>query len=103
MLTGKQKHYLRSKGMTMKPLVSVGKNGLTDTFTAGVQAAIEKRELIKITLQQSAEETPQAVGEWLQNALPGLEIAQIIGRTLLVYRRASKPDNRHISLEVTAL
>ncbi|WP_390406834.1 YhbY family RNA-binding protein [Lacticaseibacillus jixiensis] len=100
MLTGKQKRYLRSLGMTMKPLVTLGKNGVSDSFIKGVAAAIEARELIKVSLLPTAEITPKALGEALAEALPGLEVAQTIGRTVLVYRRAFDPENRKITAEL---
>ncbi|MCI1917487.1 MAG: YhbY family RNA-binding protein, partial [Lactobacillus sp.] len=52
MLTGKQKRFLRSRANTMRPLVSLGKNGLSDQFVDGVAKALEARELVKISLLQ---------------------------------------------------
>lgn len=103
MLTGKQKRYLRSQAMTMRPLINLGKNGLSAQFTAGVQAALEARELVKISLLPAADETPQEVGTYLMAQLAGLEVAQTIGRTVLVYRRASKPANRKVSAALAHL
>ncbi|KRO18525.1 YhbY family RNA-binding protein [Lacticaseibacillus saniviri] len=103
MLTGKQKRFLRSQGMTMKPLINVGKNGMSESFSDGVLKAIETRELIKISLLQAAETTPKEVGAYLADAIDGLEVAQTIGRTLLVYRKATDPDNRDISTKIAKL
>ncbi|GAN42906.1 RNA-binding protein [Lacticaseibacillus paracasei NRIC 1981] len=102
MLTGKQKRYLRSLTMTTKPLINVGKNGLGDTFVAGVKDALEARELVKISLLPAADDTPQEVADTLQAAIQGVEIAQIIGHTVVVYKQAEKKDHRKISLEVNA-
>lgn len=103
MLTGKQKRFLRAQGNTLKPLVILGKNGLTETFVASVAAAIEAHELVKITLLPTVEEEPKAVGAYLVEAIGGLQVAQTIGHTVLVYKPAFKPDNRHLSLEVNKL
>ncbi|MCI1985792.1 MAG: YhbY family RNA-binding protein [Lactobacillus sp.] len=103
MLTGKQKRYLRSQAMTMKPLINLGKNGLTATFIKGVAAAVEARELVKISLLPATEETPKAVGAALAEAIPGLEVAQTIGRMVVVYRRAFDPENRQISAIIAKL
>ena len=102
MLTGKQKRYLRSLAMTTKPLIQVGKNGLGDAFVAGVKDALETRELVKISLLPTSDDTPQEVADTLQAAIAGLEVAQIIGRTVIVYKQAEKPEHRRISLEVNA-
>ncbi|KLI74771.1 YhbY family RNA-binding protein [Lacticaseibacillus casei] len=102
MLTGKQKRYLRSLAMTTKPLIQVGKNGLGDAFVAGVKDALETRELVKISLLPTADDTPREVADTLQAAITGLEVAQIIGRTVIVYKEAAKTEHRRISLEVNA-
>lgn len=103
MLTGKQKRYLRSLAMTQKPLINVGKNGVSDTFIDGVKAALEAREMIKISLLPATEDTPKSVGEALQEAIPGMDIAQTIGRSLVVYKRAFDPENRKLSAELAKL
>ncbi|WP_155286748.1 YhbY family RNA-binding protein [Lacticaseibacillus zhaodongensis] len=103
MLTGKQKRLLRSRGMTLRPLINLGKNGLSATFVQGVADALEARELVKISLLPAAEETPAEVGAYLSANIAGLDVAQTIGRTLLVYKQAEKKANRHLSEQVTAL
>ncbi|WP_461212929.1 YhbY family RNA-binding protein [Lacticaseibacillus sp. GG6-2] len=103
MLTGKQKRYLRSQAMTMKPLITLGKNEISDSFVDGVKAALEARELIKISLLPASEETPKSVGAALAEAIPGLEVAQTIGRVVVVYKRAFDPENRHVSAEIAKL
>ena len=47
-LTGKQKSFLRSMGMTLDPVVNMGKEGVTPTVVQAAQEAIKKRELIKV-------------------------------------------------------
>ncbi|WP_127848722.1 YhbY family RNA-binding protein [Lacticaseibacillus hulanensis] len=103
MLTGKQKRLLRSIAMTQKALINFGKNGLSDTFVRGVADALEAREMVKISLLPSAEETAKEVGAYLEDAIPGLEVAQTIGHSLVVYKEASNEDNRKLSKQVAAL
>lgn len=103
MLTGKQKRFLRSRANTMKPLVALGKNGLSDQFVDGVAKALEARELVKISLLQTAEETPAEVGAFLARTISGAQVAQTIGRTVLLYRKAANEDHRKLSLEVEKL
>ena len=47
-LTGKQKSFLRSLGMSVDPVVNIGKEGVTPTVVQSAQEAMKKRELIKI-------------------------------------------------------
>ncbi|KRK71869.1 YhbY family RNA-binding protein [Lacticaseibacillus nasuensis] len=103
MLTGKQKRFLRAQGNTLKPLVILGKNGLTPTLVQSVAAAIEAHELVKINLLPTTEDTPKAVGDYLVEAIGGLQVAQTIGHTVLVYKPAFNPDHRKLSVEVAKL
>ncbi len=103
MLTGKQKRLLRSRAMTERPLINFGKNGLTETFVRGVADAVEAREMVKISLLPAADETPKEVGAYLEDAIPGLEVAQTIGHSLVVFKEADNEDNRNLSKQVAAL
>ncbi|WP_225047026.1 YhbY family RNA-binding protein [Lacticaseibacillus kribbianus] len=103
MLTGKQKRYLRSLAMTQRPLINLGKNGLSDTFVAGVKDALNTRELIKISLLPTAEATAAQTGAYLSAKIPGLEVAQVIGHSLVVFREAEQEADRKLSAELKKL
>ncbi|WP_461226427.1 YhbY family RNA-binding protein [Lacticaseibacillus suihuaensis] len=103
MLTGKQKRYLRSLAMTQRPLINLGKNGLSTTFVAGVIAALNTHELIKISLLPTAEVTAAQTGAYLSQEIPGLEVAQVIGHSLVVYREAEKATDRKLSVTLKKL
>lgn len=103
MLTGKQKRFLRSKAAVMRPLMQVGKNELSANFFKQLTDALEKRELIKISILQNSELTPQSVAKWLTDQDESIIIPQIIGHMVLVYRPASKPEHRILSQAVLAL
>lgn len=85
-LTGKQKRHLRSLGHHLDALVSVGKNGLNDSVTRAVDAALEQHELIKVRLLTECPEDRSDVAQKLSEAL-GAGVAQEVGRTMLLYRR----------------
>mgnify|MGYP003324547390 CR=1 FL=1 len=55
-MTSKQRAYLRSLAMTMEPIFQIGKSSLTPEFTTAINEALEARELIKITILESAYE-----------------------------------------------
>ena len=50
-LRGKQKRFLRAQANHLQPLFAVGKNGLTQAWLAQLDGALDKRELIKISMQ----------------------------------------------------
>lgn len=86
MLTGKQKSFLRSMGMTMDPVVMIGKEGVTPTVVQSAREAIKKRELIKVRVLQNAEQEPKEAIEMLAERVDS-ELVQVIGRNGLLYKK----------------
>lgn len=88
-LTGAQRRALRSLGHHLKPLVQVGKSGLTDGLVAATTEALEHYELIKVSVGGESpidrKTAPEALAE-----RTGAHVAQIIGRTALLYRRRAE-------------
>jgi RNA-binding protein len=88
-LTGKQRRYLRGLGHSLQPVVQLGKDGVTDGVTAAVDRALEDHELIKIRIGQNALVERTSVADELAGET-GSEVAQILGNTVLLYRRHPK-------------
>lgn len=101
-LRGKQKRFLRSKAHHLQPIFQVGKGGINDAMIIQVGEALEKRELIKVSLLQNTDELPEDVAAALESAL-ACEVVQIIGRVLVVYKASSKEKYQKVSHEVHAL
>ncbi|MFC0231770.1 ribosome assembly RNA-binding protein YhbY [Bhargavaea ullalensis] len=92
MLTGKQKSFLRSEAHHLQPLFQVGKHGVNDELVAGVGDALEKRELLKVSVLQNCPEDRGEVAEKLVGGT-GAELVQTIGNTIVLYRE-SKENKR---------
>lgn len=88
-LTNKQKKYLRSLGMTMEPVVPVGKEGVTPAVVNSANEAIEKRELIKVRVLQNCPEDIEAAISTLAERTDA-DLVQIIGRNGILWRRNFK-------------
>ncbi|GAY72845.1 YhbY family RNA-binding protein [Lentilactobacillus kosonis] len=101
-LKGKQRRLLKSKANRMKPIFSVGKNGLSPVWLEEVNTAIEKRELMKINILQNADVTTEDVRNYIQEN-SDIMVIQVIGRSLLLFKEAGDPDNRDVSVEVTSI
>lgn len=88
-LNNKQKKYLRSLGMTIEPVVQIGKEGVTPNVVTSSDEAITKRELIKIKVLQNA---PCLISEGIEMVAERLnaDLVQIIGRNGLLFRRNFK-------------
>lgn len=85
-LTGKQKSYLRSLAHPLKPVVQIGHQGLTAGVATALDAALERHELIKIKVSSECETDAAELGPEIEKATQS-RVAQVIGRTLVVYRR----------------
>ena len=94
-LTGKQKSFLRSMGMSMEPVMNVGKEGMTPTVVTAAREAIKKRELIKVRVLQNCAEEPKTVITMLAERTDA-ELVQVIGRNGLLYKR--NPEKPRIEL-----
>lgn len=90
MLTGKEKRHLRGLGHGLKPVVRVGKNEFNDSLAEETGAALAVHELIKVKMLESCEMDRHEVAEKLAKAA-GAEVAQILGRTFLLYRQGEEP------------
>ena len=85
-LTGKQRRHLRALGQQLSATLHVGHDGVTDAVVAQADAQLTAHELIKIRVSENAPESRHDVAEALA-ARTGAELAQVIGRTALLYRR----------------
>ncbi len=88
-LTGKQKRFLRRLGHALHPVIMIGKHGTNETLSRETNKAIESHELIKIKVLETCDDSIDEVAQYLaQNN--NAQIAQIIGRTALLYRRRAE-------------
>lgn len=90
MLTGKQKRYLRGLGHGLNPVLQIGKNEVNEAVMVEADAALATHELIKVRIHEACELDRHAVAEALAAACKA-EVAQVLGRTLLLYRRGENP------------
>lgn len=91
-LTGKQRQYLRALAHALKPIVQIGHGGCTDGIAKELDRALETHELVKIRVGRECPLETKAIATLLVEATKS-QLAQIVGRTLVVYReRAKQPD-----------
>lgn len=88
-LTGKQSRFLRGLGHHLQPVVLIGKEEISAGVTNSVNEALEQHELIKIKLQEGCSLGRQEVADLLAERCDAA-IAQILGRTILLYRCSDK-------------
>ncbi len=90
MLSGKQKRFLRALGHSLKPVITVGKGEVTEALVRETGEAIACHELIKVKVLESCLMGRNDVAEELAAACEA-EVAQVLGRTILLYKRAKEP------------
>lgn len=86
MPTGALRKKLRAAGHHLSPVVQVGKEGVTDAVLAQLDRALLDHELVKVKIGTETPEDRYEAAERL-GAGTSAQIAQVLGRTLLLYRR----------------
>ena len=86
MLKGKQRAYLRSIANTLKPIIQLGKEGVTENFLDQLDEMLTAREIVKVTILETAgleaKETANAICEALR-----AEFVQAIGFKFTIYTK----------------
>ena len=97
MITSKQRAYLRKISHELEPIFQIGKDGVTDTLIKGVDEALEKREILKVHILETALLDTKETCNYMAQQL-GAEPVQAIGNKFILYRRAEDVKKRRIEL-----
>ncbi len=86
MPSGKLRKALRAAGHHLSPVVQVGKEGVTAAVLAQLDEQLAAHELVKVRVGTESPEDRFEAADRLGEAA-GAQVAQILGRTVLVYRK----------------
>ena len=86
-MTSKERSEFRAKAHHLRPIYSIGKEGVTDEFISSVDIAIETHELIKINILQNCDLEPNEAAELLSKGTRS-EVIQIVGKKITLYRKS---------------
>ncbi|MBA7648611.1 RNA-binding protein [subsurface metagenome] len=86
--------YLRELAQHLKPVIQVGKNGITESLLQAVDEALDFHELIKVKFMAFKEERKQLSAEIAGTTKS--EIAALIGNIVILYREQKDPEKRKI-------
>ncbi len=95
-LTGAQRKYLRGLAHGLKPLVRIGKGGLTDSLLQNLDGALESHELVKVKFADFTDRKRE-LSEQIDRRLDS-EMVGTIGHVAIFYRQARDPEQRDIEL-----
>ena len=94
-LTPKQRAHLKSLAHHLKPVVFVGKEGITDLTVQSIEEALRTRELIKVKVLEAAPLHVREAGPELEERVADSSLVQTIGRIAILYRpHPAKPEIR---------
>ncbi len=89
-MTSKQRSYLKGLAMTMEPIFQVGKGSVTPEMIEALDQALEKRELIKVSVLKNCADDPRSIAEVVAERTHS-QVVQVIGKKMVFYRPADKP------------
>jgi RNA-binding protein len=76
----------------LKPLIHVGKEGITDACVRSIEQSFSTRDLLKVKVLEAAPQSARDTGDALAARLDRVHVVQVIGRTVVLYR--PEPEDR---------
>ena len=97
-LKGVEKKYLRGLAHDMKPIVLIGKEGITEGIVRATDEGLSQHELIKIKFNDFKEKGQKVA--LMVDLVDKTESAQVgmIGHTAILYRPQTDPEKQRIQL-----
>ncbi|WP_085296814.1 ribosome assembly RNA-binding protein YhbY [Cognaticolwellia mytili] len=92
-LNKKQIQYLKGLAHSLKPVVLLGNNGLTEAVVAEIDFALNHHELIKVKIPTDDRETKALIVEAICRETKSTKV-QVIGKTLVVFRQSEEKKIR---------
>lgn len=86
-LSKKQIQHLKGAAHSLKPVVLMGNNGLTEAVIAEIDYALNHHELIKIKIPTDDREVKQLIIDAIIRETKSVQV-QAIGKTLAIYRQS---------------
>ena len=100
MLTSKQRAYLRGLANALEPVLTVGKEGVTENLVTQADGVLEKRELIKGRVLENSLLSAREAADQISEATR-CEVVQVIGSKFVLFRIQPNKDKRKIELPKT--
>jgi len=100
-LTSSQRKRLRGLAHDLRPLVHVGKEGLTEAALSQIDRELSQHELIKVKFLSGKEEKREIALEIEGRLVCGL--AGLVGHIAIYYRPHADPKQRRIDIDGAAV
>jgi len=89
MMTSKQRAYLRGLANTIDSIFQIGKGGISDNLIKQLNDALEARELIKISVLETAPDTAKDIGVEIAEATNST-LVQVVGNKITLFKQRNK-------------
>ena len=88
-MTSKQRAYLKSLASKIYTILQDGKASLTPELITAIDEALEKRELIKLSVLKNCFDDPRELAETIADRSHS-QVVHVIGKKIVLYRPAKK-------------
>ncbi|MCF7500439.1 MULTISPECIES: ribosome assembly RNA-binding protein YhbY [Pseudoalteromonas] len=88
-LSNKQKQFLKGQAHSLKPVVLLGANGLTEGVLVEIESALDIHELIKVKVPTDERETKVLIFDAIVRETGAVKL-QTIGHTIVLYRQSEE-------------
>lgn len=88
--TSKQRSYLKGLASTQDAIFQIGKSSVTPAMIQAVNDALEKRELIKISVLKNCMDDPHELAKLVAERTRS-DVVIVIGKKIVLYR----PNRKH--------
>ena len=89
-LTSKQRSFLKGLASQEDAIFQIGKSSVTPTLIQAVDDAIEKRELIKLSVLNNCDDDPRELADMIAERTHSMVVI-VIGKKIVLYRPSKKP------------
>lgn len=94
-MTSKQRSHLRSIAANLSPITQIGKGGVTDNLLKTLSDALDAKELIKVTILDTADDDVRNLAENVAELLEAA-LVSVIGRKAIFYRYSRRDKFAHL-------
>lgn len=88
-LTSKQRAYLGGQASTINPIFQIGKASLTPELVKALDEALEKREMIKVSVLKNCADDPTEIAHMVAERTRS-DVVKVIGKKIILFRQAKK-------------
>lgn len=94
-MTSKQRANLKSIASNLDPIFQIGKAEISENQVISIGEALDKRELIKISVLQNSPIGARDAANKIAQSLKA-EVVDVIGSKIILYRFSKNKDVKHI-------